>query len=64
MTKQRQVDRGYITKDGRYIIQMEFTGHESAMPRWVLRFCNKFISDHTTYDEAMQSAIDYELARL
>lgn len=59
----REVTREYISKDGRYIIQTEFTGHESAKPRWVLRFCSNYISEHETYDEAIQAAIDYDLAR-
>lgn len=55
--------RQLITKDSRYIIQMEYTGHPSAKPRWVFRFLNSFISEHGTYDEALRAAIEYDLNR-
>lgn len=44
-------------KDRRYSITPEFTGHESGKKRFVLRFCDKRVSDHATRYEAEQAIV-------
>ena len=46
-------------KDNRYTIGLEYTGHISAKPRFVLRFCGEFITDKSTKEHAEVEAVKH-----
>lgn len=47
-------------KDRRYSITSEFTGHISGKKRFVVRFCNEWVSEHETRHEAEQAIASWK----
>lgn len=47
-------------KDRRYSINAEFTGHASGKKRFVLRFCNTYVSEHASRHEAEQEIVKWK----
>ena len=46
-----------LKSDARYTVTREFTGHASARPRFVLRFCGEWIESFATYPAAVVRAV-------
>jgi len=46
-------------KDRRYTVTQEYTGHPSGKPRFVLRFCDKFIGDFRNLPDATLRAVGH-----
>ncbi|MES2300875.1 MAG: hypothetical protein V4521_02180 [Pseudomonadota bacterium] len=50
--------------DRRYRIGLEFTGHASGKPQYVVRFCGEFIGSGTFYSTALMCATGHNQRRL
>jgi hypothetical protein len=48
-----------ISKDARYTITQEYTGHPSANPQFVIRFCGDWVGSSQFYTSAVMRAIGY-----
>jgi len=51
------------TPDKRYTFGKEFTGHISAKPRYVARFCGEWLGDSADISGAVLIAEEYEKSR-
>jgi len=53
-----------IPKDSRYTITQEYTGHPSAKPQFVIRFCDEWVDSSQFYTSAVVRAVGHNAARM
>jgi hypothetical protein len=52
-----------ISKDTRYTIAKEYTGHPSANPQFVIRFCGDWVGSSQFYTSAVVRAVGHNAVR-
>ena len=53
-----------ISKDSRYTITQEYTGHSSAKPQFVIRFCGECVDSRQFYTSAVVRAAGHNAERM
>jgi len=53
-----------IERDKRYTITQEYTGHPSAKPQFVVRFCNDWVGSSQFYNSAVVRAVGHNAERM
>ena len=52
-----------IERDHRYTINKEYTGHPSAKPQFVIRFCGDWVGSSQFYNSAVVRAVGHSAER-
>ena len=52
------------SKDSRYTITQEYTGHPSAKPQFVIRFCGEWVDSNQFYASAVVRAVGHNAERM
>ena len=52
-----------IRNDRRYTLRQEYTGHISAKPQWVARFCGEWIGSSSFRASAAMLAVGHDAVR-
>ena len=53
-----------LSKDSRYTITKEYTGHESGKPQFVIRFCGEWVGSSQFYTSAVVRAVGHNAERM
>jgi len=53
-----------IERDHRYTINKEYTGHPSAKPQFVIRFCGDWVDSRQSYTSAVVRAVGHNAERM
>lgn len=68
MKVEEEDGKNYPLRDKRYTITLEFTGHISGKPRYVLRWCEgqtfaELVGDFAHYSAAVTRAVGHKAVR-